>query len=38
MFYDNIGTDFVVGSGFLDVAEANDMVMIFPQVQLQASI
>jgi len=32
MYYENIGTEFILGSGFVDVAEANDMVMLFPQV------
>jgi len=33
MCYDNIGTEFILGSGFLDVAEANNIVMLFPQVR-----
>jgi len=30
--YGNIGSDFVLGSGFVDLAETNDIVMLFPQV------
>ena len=29
---DTIGTDFIDTVGFMEVADANDMVVIFPQV------
>ncbi len=32
MHFDAVGLDFILGSGFLDVAEQNDIVMLFPQV------
>ena len=32
MGYEYIGTDFIQTAGFLEVAEANDMIMIFPTV------
>ena len=32
MGYEYIGTDFIQTAGFLEVAEANDMIMLFPTV------
>lgn len=34
MQLDNLDTDFVERSGFLDTAEVNDIVVIFPQVKM----
>ena len=32
MSTDNIGTEFIENSGLLEMAEANQIVMLFPQV------
>ena len=32
MGYEFIGTDFIQTAGFLEVAEANNMIMLFPNV------
>ena len=37
MGFDTIETDFIQIAGFMEVAEANDMVLIFPTVRLFAS-
>ncbi len=28
-----VGTDYIMASGFLELADANDMIVIFPQVR-----
>ncbi len=32
MHYDEVGYDFMLRSGFLEVAAANELVLLFPQV------
>jgi len=33
MYFEAIGEDFMLGSGFAEVAVANDIVILFPQVR-----
>jgi len=33
MHFGQVGTDFITQSGFLEIAEANNIILIFPQVR-----
>ena len=35
MSADNIGTEFIENSGLLEMSEANNIVLLFPQVNLR---